>query len=271
MANLEIVKGNGEKPSDHALEDKHRDIPEPVPRTALDVKVIITLSDLVAMMCIDLHTNRPLKADVSVDLLPLSNARLELPRVIAKSDPCLFFYQDETNEWVVMQQRIEYAKTPFNDYPSWLVRWRHTVEKLVKDSHFVFKVSDKVDNPTLRTVPLTSLGFDGSLMSIKKKEVQDDKRELFKICEPVGIPSSDFEELTVFTPPQISRTVIAVEACVFQPVRDLIVWLEDYTRRKNLRSDHNVTLLSPDPDAKYARHPHPKKLGTFLTALFLTT
>lgn len=264
----ELILGKGAPlPPEHDNVDGHRELVGEVVKKTVAMAPIITLNDLVDMMSISLHTNRPLKIDLSIDVKLLSAAKLELPKELTRPTPHIFFTYNETHDWVVIQQKVEHARTPFSDYHGWLKRWRHTLEKLTKDAYTVYRIDERVDMMVDRIVPFDYAGFDSSIMKVQNGVFNDDLKALAKLCIPRSMPNVDYDFVKIAIPKPMLRTVEALQAFVCSPTLDIVAWIEKFTLKKVLRSDHKVSLIPPDPNCKYIRHPHPQLLPRFLAIL----
>ncbi|CAH0392101.1 unnamed protein product [Bemisia tabaci] len=224
----ELKPGKGAPlPPEHNNVDEHRELVGDVVKKTVTMTPIITLSDLVDMMSISLHTNRPLKIDLSIDVREacsygevLSTAKLELPKELIRANPHVFFAYNETHDWVVMQQKVAHATTPFSDYHSWLKRWRHTVEKLTKDAYTVYRIDERVDMMADRIVPYDYVGFDSSIMKVQNGVFNDDLKALAKLCIPRSVPNVDREFIRIAIPRPMLSTVEALQKFVCSPVQD---------------------------------------------------
>lgn len=121
------------------------------PSNHVSFNSINTLQELGALLNVNLLGGRPLATGISPDIRSLDDIRLELPHKITKCEPVLFFKQDKSLDWIVIQERIAHAKTPFRNYREWLIRWRHCFEMMSKNGYVVYKISAREVSPHCHT------------------------------------------------------------------------------------------------------------------------
>lgn len=232
----------------------------------MEAPKLVTIADLVQMLNVNLDMNTRLQSDPEVDLKPLSHAQIELPRIVESVDPVKFFTYDIINGWCLVETRLAHATTPFKTYREWLVRWRHCVEKLSKDSYVIYRLYDRVPVDGRRYIPLESLGFNSTLLTCETDATVAGIELLRPASEPVKV-SYRFDEVKIVCPPFLRPLMSATQTHIYGGSTDIVEWLAKFTVGKHLRSDFPVHFESTDQNIILVRSAHARSLTRFMSVL----
>lgn len=225
---------------------------------------LISVKDIIEALSIVVAASRNLQMAHTLDFVTLENMQVEVPQVVEKLEPELFFFGDSRGEWALMwgKQRIIKTLKPETvaEYPELIKHLHHVTMGTAKELYRIFRIKMKMNQGTRMILDPTYLGFDHSMLEL----VREDMRKIL-IDHPALFgytPMGTYDEHNIAINPALRDLHAYTQGLILDEdaSRRLREWMERFAERKRYSVNLGGHTIYGNNNTRWFNHSSPANL-----------